>query len=127
MKKVLVTLVVLFWMSVWAQGSVQEFRKGFIYILRVAEMPCPKELAPAFPETICYRHGYADFFDFKEAITSLMSGPDAYLEPWHVVTLQGNKAEGFRARYRLSEREITFTYVSKRLLVLEVGDLHATP
>lgn len=81
--------------------SVQEFRDFFSYVLRVAEAPCPEELRPAFPEGVCYRHGYADFLNFKDAVTSFMSGLENYLEPWHVVTLQANeKAEVFRARYR---------------------------
>lgn len=128
MKKTVVALTLLLCMSVSAQEvSVQEFREVFGYVLRVAETSCPEQLHPVFPEAIYYRHGYADFFDFKEAVTSLVSGPDDYLEPWHVVTLQGSKAEGFRAHYRLNEREMTLTYVSERLLVLEVSDLRATP
>ncbi|CAA9568424.1 MAG: hypothetical protein AVDCRST_MAG86-1299 [uncultured Truepera sp.] len=128
MKKLVVASTLLLWMGVSAQEvSVREFREVFGYVLRVAETSCPKQLRPAFPEATCYRHGHADFFDFKEAVTSLMPGPENYLEPWHVVTLQGSKAEVFRARYRLNEREVTLTYVSKRLLVLEVGDLRAAP
>jgi len=127
MKKTVVTLVLSLWMGTWAQeGNAQNFRDSFSYIFRVAEAPCPEQLQPTFPQAICYRHGYDDFFDFKEVIASLyMSGPDSYLEPWHVVTLRlaEGTVEGVRAHFRSPEGAgpITLTYVDETLLVLEVG------
>ena len=98
--------------------------------MRVAEMPCPKELAPAFPSGVCYRHGYGDFFNFKEAVTTFMSGPESLIEPWHVVTMTfgTETVETIRVRYRIEENfgPITLTYVSENLLVLE-SDVRASP
>ena len=132
MKKLGVALFLLLWMGVWAQeGNVQEleFREFFSYVLRVAETPCPEQLRPIFPEATCYRHGYPGFFDFKEMLLSFVSGPDDYLEPWKVVTMnfEGETAEVFRARYRFRKNpsQLTLTYVSERLLVLETE--RATP
>jgi len=133
MKKTVVTLTMLLWMSVWAQAdSAQDFHDSFSYFFRVAEAPCPEGLRSASLGAVCYRHGYDDFFDFKELITSsYMSGPEGYLEPWHVVTLrlEGETVEGVQARFRLPEGAglITLTYVSETLLVLEVGEGRASP
>lgn len=132
MKKLLLVLVMVLWVGAWAQeGSVQEFRQNFANGLRVAETPCPEELTPKFPEATCYLHGYDDFFDFKDAVgpyTFNFGGP---LEPWHVVcmTLGSETVETFRARYRLRNTSgpITLTYISETLLVLETGDVRASP
>lgn len=81
--------------------------------MRVAETPCPRELGPKFPGGVCYRHGYDDFFDFKEALTPFISGPEYLLEPWHTVTmtLGSETVEAIQARYRLEENlgQITLT------------------
>ena len=82
MKKLLIALAMLFSVGVQAQGGgVEELRQVFTYVMRVAEMPCPKEIEPEFPSGVCYRHGYSDFFDFKEAVTTFMSGPEGLIEP----------------------------------------------
>lgn len=131
MRKVLVMLAIPFWMGTWAQGSsVQEFQQNFSYGLRVAEMPCPEELAPVFPEATCYRHGYDNFFDFKEAAGPYLVAPGGDLEPWHIVTMNfmGERAEVFRTRYRpgKSSGQITLNYVSEVLLGLEASDVRAS-
>lgn len=116
----------------WAQEvSLQEFQQNFTNGLRVAEMPCPEELAPKFPEATCYLHGYDNFFDFKDAVgpyTFDFGGP---LEPWRVVpmTFGSETFDTFRARYRLrnSSGLTTLTYISATLLVLETGDVRASP
>lgn len=115
----------------WAQeGGVQELRQAFVYTMRVAETPCPEALAPEFPEATCYRHGYDNFFDFKEALKSFVSGPEYVLEPWRVVpiTSGGETTETFRGRYRLEENlgHTTLAYISENLLVL-TGDVRASP
>ena len=131
MKNFFMVLTVLFSVSVQAQeGSVKELRQVFAYVMRVAETPCSQELRSKFPGGVCYLHGYDDFFDFKEALTSFIAGPEFLLEPWHTVTMTlGNEAvETFQARYRLEENlgQLTFTYVSESLLVL-ASDVRASP
>lgn len=118
-------------MGAWAQGSsVQEFRQSFAYGLRVAEMPCPEEVAPVFPEAVCYYHGYEDFFDFKEAVGPYMVEPGGDLEPWRVITMnvEGERVEMFQTRYRPrgSSSRITLTYASEGLLVLG-SEVRASP
>lgn len=39
--------------------------------LRVTEAPCPAGMDFIPQEAVCYRHGYSDFFDFKEAFNQL--------------------------------------------------------
>ena len=130
MKKFLMASVMVLSVGAWAQEGVQEFQQSFAYGLRVAEMPCPKELAPKFPGGVCYRHGYADFFDFKDAVTPYTLDFGPALEPWHIVprTFGSETTETFQARYRLRDHSGGFAlaYLSENLLVL-TGDVRASP
>ena len=82
MKKALVVFVALFWAGAWAQeGSVQEFQQSSPNSLRVAETPCPEEVAPKFPEATCYLHDYPTFSTSKKQLdlTSLVSAGNSSL------------------------------------------------
>ncbi len=113
------------------ESGGRDFQQNFAYGLRVAETPCPEELTPKFPEATCYLHGYDDFFDFKDAVGPYLLDSGRPLEPWHVVpmTFGSDTVEIFRARYRLRNTSgpITLTYISATLLVLETGDVRASP
>ena len=128
---VLVLLICLNYLTAWAkEDTAQTLQTMLVYLLRVAEVPCPKQLRPEFPEATCYRHGYANFFDFKEAIGMYLE-PNSFVKSWRVVTLGLGKysGEAFRADYRPegSKRQLTFVYVSDGLLLLATKDLNPSP
>lgn len=80
---------------------------------------------------MCYRHGYNDFFDFKEAVTPTLLELGGRLEPWQVVTLavDGETGEVFRTNYRPrgNAERLTLTWVSDNLLVLEFKNVRSRP
>ena len=135
MKNLTVTLVLLFSVSVWAQeGSFRAFQTNFAYGLRVVEAPCPRQLGQlgaTFPEAKCYRHGYKDFFDFKEAVDPYLFDAGRISELWHIVTVQlgSEPVEVTKTVFRLrkSKQQITLVYVSDELLLLSAKDLRPSP
>ena len=131
MKILWVSLSLLLCTGVWAQNSTREIRQNVTFSLRAAEQPCPKVLRPLFPGATCYRHGYDDFFVFKEATTSYLVGFGGRLEPWRVVTLTvaGETAEAFQARYRPrgDAEPLTLTWLSESLFVLGVQNVRPSP
>ncbi len=132
MKKLMVTFALLLCIGAWAQNSdsVREFQDSFTFFLRVAEMSCPKQLELKFPKATCYRHGYADFFDFKDAFMPYTREPGSRLEPWRFVLLQlgGEPVEVFQTTYhpRNSKQRMELTYIDG-LLLLSTKDQRASP
>ena len=132
MKKLVATFVLLICVAVRAQeNSFRAFQTNFTYGLRVVQAPCPKQLGAKFPKAFCYRHGYRDFFDFKEAVGPYLLDSSSISELWHIVTLRlGNEpAEVIKTVFRLrqSNRQITLLYVSDELLLLCHRDLSPSP
>ena len=126
------SLSLLLWTGVWAQeASVREIRQNVTFLLRAAEQPCPEVLRPLFPGATCSRHGYNDFFVFKEAATSYLAGFGGRLEPWRVVTLtvDGETAEAFQARYhpRGNAEPLVVTWLSETLFVLGIQNVRPSP
>ena len=99
--------------------------------MRAAELPCPETLRPAFPRATCYRHGYDDFFDFKNAATPYLFELGGRLGPWRVVTLDlgGGTAEAFQVRYRPRGEagRLALTRIDKNPLVLSVQNVRPSP
>ena len=132
MKKLMVSLVVFFCVGVWAQeSSFRDFQANFAYGLRVVRASCPEQLRKEFPKAFCYRHGYRDFFEFKEAVSPYLLDAGSISELWHVTMLRlGNKpTEIIKTVFRLrqSNRQITLLYVSDELLLLVTKDLSLSP
>ena len=132
MKILWVSLSLLLWTGVWAQETgTREIRQNLTFVLRAAEQPCPEALRPVFPGATCYRHGYDDFFDFKETATSYLAGFGGRLGPWRVVTLTfaGETTEAFQARYRPrgDTEPLALTWLSETLFVLGVQNVRPSP
>lgn len=120
----------LFCICAWAQNGARELQATFVYPLRVAQAPCPGQLPPVLAEATCYRHGYADFFDFKDAVAPYLFEPGSYPEPWRVIMVQlASGAAVFRTKYRPrgSKQEITLIYLDDELLLLLTKDLRPGP
>ena len=132
MKKLMVSLILLFCAGVWSQeNSFRDFQTNFAYGLRVVQAPCPEQLHKEFPKALCYQHGYKDFFDFKEAVGPYLLDAGGLPKPWHVATLRlGNEpVEVIKTMFhpRQSKQQITLVYVSDGLLLLTAKDLSSSP
>ncbi len=132
MKLLWVWLGLLVWTCVWAQEvGTREIRQNVTLLLRAAEQPCPEVLRPLFPGATCYRHGYDDFFDFKEVATSYLAEFGGRLGPWRVVTLTfaGENAEAFQVHYRprRNGEPLSLTWLSENLFVLDVQNVRPSP
>lgn len=132
MKILWLSLSLLLWTGVWAQETgTREIRQNFTFVLRAAEQPCPEVVRPLFPGATCYRHGYDDFFDFKKVATAYLLGFGGRLEPWRVITLtvDGETAEAFQARYRPRGKAepLVVTWLSETLFVLDVQNVRPSP
>lgn len=107
------------------------FFNTYSFMLRIAEAPCPAGIDFIPDEAVCYRHGYSDFFDFKEAFNPLIFDVGEVAQPWRVATqtLDGEEFEAFTLRLsqRNSREPISVTYVSETLLYIEHPNVSATP
>ena len=117
--------------SASAQDSDSDVFFSAFAFLRVAEAPCPPGIDFIPDEAVCYRHGYGDFFDFKEAFNQLGFDVGNAIQPWRVVirTLEGEGLETFELRLgdKNANQSISTTYVSEMLLYIEHPNVSATP